>query len=281
MKIAIGIAHAEFLPDRRASLARLLRQAPAAHVSVSKEREHASVWAKRLWEWAAEQDADATILLNDDVTIHPQLVEAVAAMAAAIPGETIALHTSVPVAQSLALIGERWLRCYWLTGPGYVLPRGGAQRLLDWSAAAPRSVVATVNEDAIGIHEAWSRQRPIWGAIPALVEHDVSVPSTLGYDNHVLRKSCVPWTAPHFARAPVTDPAYWKPLGEPVLVENPWMTRDSMARIERLVRAGHSLCFMCLARPGTVGSSASDAMICLPCLSSCFAFVIQMAGRQV
>ena len=280
MKIAVGIAHAEFLPERRNSLSRLLRQVPRAYVSVSKEREHASVWAKRLWEWAAEQDADATVLLNDDVTIHPQLVEAVQAMVTAVPGETIALHTSVPVAQSLALIGERWLRCYWLTGPGYVLPRGGARRLLDWSAAAPRSLVGTVNEDAIGIHEAWSRQRPIWSTIPALVEHDVSVPSTLGYDQHPLRKSCVPWTATPFAEAPVTDPSYWNPLSEPVLVENPWMTRDSMARVERIVHQGNSLCFMCLTRPGAVGSSVSDAMICLGCLANCFSFLVQMANKN-
>jgi hypothetical protein len=280
VKIAIGIAHAEFLWERRESLSRLLRAVPEAHVSVSKEREHASVWAKRLWEWADAQDADATILLNDDITVHPELREIVAAMVTAVPGETISLHTSVPVAASLATAGQRWLRSYWLTGPGYVLPRGGARRLLDWSAAAPRNLVATSNEDAIGIHEAWSRQRPIWGSIPAFVEHDVSVPSTLGYDRHPLRKSGIPWTSPHFAGAPFTDPSYWKPAGEPALVPNPWMTHDAMARTERLVREGNSLCVMCVARPGVVASPASDAMICLTCLASCFVYVARIIASK-
>jgi hypothetical protein len=279
VKIAIGIAHAEFLPDRRSSLDRLLAQVPGAHVSVSEKREHASIWAKRLWEWAATEDADATILLNDDVSVHPQLVEIVGAMVSAVPGETIALHTSVPVAPTLAAAGQRWLRCYWLTGPGYVLPRGGAQRLLDWAAAAPRNLVGTMNEDAIGNHEAWSRQKPIWNCLPALVDHDVSVASTLGYDSHPLRRSCVPWTDPAFASGRLTHPDYWSPAGEPVFVDNPWMTREALARTERLVRFGNWLCCMCIERPGVVGSSTSDAMLCLPCVANCFTMVTKELAK--
>lgn len=280
MRIAVGIAHAAFLEERRRTLRRLLDQLPGAHVSVSEKREHASVWAKRLWEWAEAEDADATILLNDDVTVCPQLVEIVAAMVTAVPDETISLHTSLPVALSLAAAGERWVRCYWLTGPGYVLPRGAPRRLLDWLARAPTSLVRRTNEDAVGIYEAWSRQKPIWGVIPALVEHDTSVPSTLGYDKHPLRTSCIPWTLPPFEGAPLTDPSFWKPAGEPVLLENPWLSRDAMSRTERLCRFGSSLCCLCLENPGTIGSQTSDAMICLNCIVNAVGFIARVAADK-
>jgi hypothetical protein len=237
MRVAIGIAHAAFLPERVESRRALLRVIPVVpgvpvHVSMSTEREHARVWARRLWQWAAEVDAESTILLNDDVSVAPELVDAVIAMTDALPGEIISLHTQLPAARSLAEAGQRWLRSYWCSGPGYVLPRGVARRLVEWLDACPTALAEHWNEDGYCQMLAWSQRRPIWHCIPGLVQHDVSVPSTLGYDNDPLRTTCVPWTDPLFAGLDLRAPEMWRPDGPSTFVENPWMTTQQLVPLE-------------------------------------------------
>lgn len=286
VSISIGIAHAGFLPERKPGLARLLEQIDNyprpqhggnVHVSRSLVREHASVWAKRLWEWAATQEADAVVLLNDDVTLCPNFVQTVQAMVAAVPDQVIALHCTAPVAPSLAAAGEQWLRSYWLTGPAYILPRGAAKRLLEWVANAPKSLIASVNEDNVIMHWAWSEQRPIWHSLPALVQHDVSVPSTLGYDNHPMRQSNVAWDSPHFKGESFINAEDWAPKAEPVMVQCPWMSNEAFSRVERAYQSVPQLCCFCHARAGQLGS-ATGAVICGPCLSNCVNALVTRAA---
>ena len=122
------VTAAEWAPERRPGLARLQAQLPGAITLASPVREHASVWALRAWRKAAAHDGP-TVILNDDVTVCPDFPAVVAAMLAAVPDQVIALHTTIAIAPSLAACGERWVRSYWLTGPGYVFPPGAAARL--------------------------------------------------------------------------------------------------------------------------------------------------------
>jgi hypothetical protein len=264
MHVIVGIAHAAFVPERRDTLQRLMARVPDAHVMRSERREHASVWARRLWEWAAQHDDAHALLLNDDVMVPRGIVDIVRAMVAAVPDHVIALHTTAPAARSLITSGERWLRSYWLTGPGYVLPPGVARRLLEFASSHP-TLAAAVNEDNLVMHWAWHEQRPIWHSLPALVEHDTSVSSTLGYDHHPGRVTTVPW---HAHVVTLDDVDAWRPTGEPVLVECPWMPRAQLAATERaMYRSGGAICGMCMERAPIVGRPGG-LQLCGTCVTA-------------
>ena len=96
-----AIAHAAWLPDRRRTLARLLNQlGEEVLVSASPGPEHASIWARRLWEGGARAFPDEHVcFLNDDVLIHPEFRRVVEAMVEAVPEEPLSLHTNVPGAE--------------------------------------------------------------------------------------------------------------------------------------------------------------------------------------
>lgn len=294
MKIAI--AHAAWMPERERTLARLESQLTwPPCVCVSAVREHASVWARRLWDFASVWNDEHVVCLNDDVTVHPRFIEVIEALTKAVPDQVISLHCTSPVAPSFALAGERWLRSYWLTGPGYLFPPGAAKRLLTWIDTLPKSFVSSVNEDNLIMHWAWHEQRPIWHCIPALVQHDTSTASSLGYDNQPawMRSSPVAWDAvciPKPRKLPegiepmdpsarernpdrivrgdtITDPLFWtlEDDQEPMLVECPWMVRETLAKVERVLYAKPDLCSFCHRNDGRVRSQDTEAVMCGPC----------------
>ncbi len=300
----IIVTAAEWAPERRAGLARLQSQLPHAVTLASPVREHASTWAVRAWRRAAAHEGP-TVILNDDVTVCPDFPAVVEAMCSAVPNEVIALHTTHPIAPSLAMCGERWLRSYWLTGPGYILPAGAAQRLLAWVARAPRQLIASINEDNMAMHWAWSEQRPIWHCIPALVQHDVSVPSTLGYDEHPGRQTNVPWDAPGMGMwnggmlPALTEYDFWRgepfrhdlecghcgmatdnPDDLPLLVECPWMPTLQLARIERAFHDRPELCCLCHARDGGL-TAGSGARVCGKCVVNCVGALANLAESRM
>ncbi len=255
MRIAIATA-AEWLPSRRLGLSRLRNMMPDVEVYSSPQREHASIWARRVWEAAGD---DAICILNDDVHICPSFSKVIDRMCQDVPDQVISLHTTAAIAPSLAMCGVNWLRSYWLTGPGYILPRGAAKRLLAWVDQAPRQLIASRNEDNVIMHWAWSEQRPIWHCIPGLVQHDTGVPSTLGYDNHPGRTCNVPWTE-------YGIPTSWAVTEPPLLVECPWMPQVALASIERAYWQTNSLCCVCHTNPGKVNSSLTGASVCAACV---------------
>lgn len=270
VKLAIGIAHAAFDARRRAPLERLVAElGGASHfVTRSTEREHASVWSERLWLRGVLSDADAVLFLNDDVRPIPQLHAIASAMLEARPlTEAFALHTSTPIAATLRAAGQPWCRCYWMTGPAYMLRRPALERLVAFARMLPDAFRRTVNEDVVGIHWAWSEQRPFWSSIPALVRHDVSVPSTLGYDEHPLRTSCVDWRDDEIDA--MTSPDFWRGEDAAPLLENPWMSREHMAAVARDLRAvgamGNFVCGFCLSARAVTISAKTGAAICAKC----------------
>lgn len=267
MKFAI--AHCAWLPERRITLARLLDQLAGEDVIVltSPGPEHASIWARRLWE--AADYGDHTCVLNDDVILHPNFGAIVRAMVEAVPDECLSLHTSSPCTET-----GPWARCYHYTGPAVIFPPHAADSLLEYVYSLPWSFLSRFNEDNVAIHWAWEHQRPFYCAIPAPVNHDVIVKSTLGYDHHPNRKPSVPWE--NFPDANLTSVDYWKPTGEVPMIENPWMPPERMDYVRKVLKAGRQICATCLAREGVVGSQA--AMICNTCLSQAWAAVTRGAN---
>lgn len=255
----ILIVHAAWLDERKRTLARLLEQVPDATVLSSRRPEHASVWARRAWEWC-EDAAEPVAVLNDDVIVCPSFSDVCDAMVAAAPGRALSLHTSVP--DAIRVVGSSWVRCYWLTGPGYILPSGIPTKLLDFWAALPR--VFGPNEDNVAIQWAWSEQIPFWSSIPAIVQHDTETKSTLGYDNHKLRTSCVPWT--DFPDADLSSVAWWRRgVDAPPFVENPWARTDHLHAMRRALETANP-CTVCWTRVANVGHP-SGQKFCGPCLA--------------
>lgn len=276
MKILVAIAHAGFLPDRTKSLNLLLAGLQEAgctlpHLSVSKKQEHAKVWATRLWEWVAGQpDGTPCVLLNDDLTVHPDFMAVVQAMVTALPGELLALHAQHPEARKLAATGNNWFRCYWYTGPAVVIYPEHARELLEFAAFEKNQILWKGNEDNVAIHWAYQRQTPFFTSLPAIVKHDVTVKSTLGYDDHPNRVATVLWDA--LEGFPMDDSAlqqtnkdYWAPVGIVPFVENPWAPTESLEAF----RNGLHLCSFCLINQCVAGSAKTGARICKVCLSGC------------
>lgn len=242
---------AAWLPERRATMERLRKQVERTHRLIlfeSTRREHASVWAQRLWEECARHDEHA-VCLNDDVILHPRFQEIATAMVEAVPDQVLSLHTNMPGAAKAGRDGHHWCRTYWLSGPCYVLPPGAAKALLDFPL--PWSFAASVNEDERAIHWMWDRQQPAWAPIPSPLLHDVSVPSTLGFDGHPNRVPTVPWR--DFPLARLEDPGYWRATTEPPHVENPWMSVSKMQHVRRVLRAGAPVCCICRVEAGQFG----------------------------
>ncbi len=279
------IAHAGFLPERQKSLQRLhdqLKEAgcPLPTISTSVRKEHACEWAMRVWEFIASrppsEDDRPHIILNDDVTIHPQLLDVVAAMAKALPGQLLSLHAQHPFAQALAGKGHNWFKCYWYTGPAVVLYPPQARELLAFAQEDKNRFLWKGNEDNVAIHWAWSKQTPFYTALPAVVKHDVSVPSTLGYDDHPNRVATVLWDAlKGFPKAEkimqnmITED-FWTPVGEVPFVENPWAQTAMLDAIKK----GAHLCSFCTVNVAVAGSPKTDTRICKACLAECVSMAL-------
>jgi hypothetical protein len=255
--IQFHVAHAAWAKDRPAELERMMALPFRLNVVKSVVKEHASVWARRLWEQCLDDGPDWHTLLNDDVDVCPSKPTWDACLSQA-KGDIVSLHTSCTERTDVP-----WVRCYWATGPGYALRRGVARKLLDFVDTLPRILVESVNEDVIMILYAWSKQEPIWSSIPALVEHRVEVPSTLGYDNHDLRQTKVPWH-----RFPIPDRIDWKVTSQPPFIENPWATSAHLDKQWRAIKSGH-LCYFCLANVAIAAAKQSPAGICWDCLRGC------------
>ena len=267
--IDIAIVHAGWDERRKPGLARLVKQLlpklPVIFTSASPE--DSTTWARRAWEWVAQQSHPVAIL-NDDIDVCPDFRDRVEAMIEAVPDQILSLHAQAADVARLASEGHRWARAYQLTGPAYVLHPHHARALLDFWAEWPELQHAkNVNEDNVASQWAFCNQRPMWLAIPAVVQHDVSVPSTLGYDHHLYRQSSVPWTE---SGADLLD---WSHESEPPWIENPWFKVDDMARRKRAREALRSaqregLCMWCAERAPLAGSPMTGVVLCASCLGN-------------
>jgi len=270
----VVIAHAAFDPDRAAPLARLVAQLEAQGVSPvifkSEVREHARIWAMRVWRNVAAlgspdapDDAQSTpvVILNDDVEVPDEFVEAICEVVRVARAHAdaygqrsvapISLHVQHPAARELGQRGEAFARSYSYTGPGVVLTPALARSLVEWADAHP-DAWRTQNEDGVANAWAWDRQIPFLTTIPALVKHDTRVPSTLGYDGHAMRTSSVPYDDPAVVHP--RDLTSWTTRTAPEWLPHPWMTEGTM----------RALC----AKRAPSSPSASDAKKARVCLAS-------------
>jgi len=236
----VAISHAAWGPGRPESLARLLSQlGKEADVSVfsSKRPEPVVVWSRRLWEFV-EAQKEPVLCVQDDVTVHPQILEACGVLTRFVSDEILCLHMQSPDAIKVAKEGHHWCRIYWLSAPCYILPPPIATELLDfWSKNMDK--LGCLNEDDIAVIWAWTKQKPFLTVLPALAYHDPNVPSTLGYDDHPNRVPSVPWVE----KDNVVDPGFWhRPPRSPM-----WVPAGPVEYLDRVRKAiaGEGLCSCC------------------------------------
>src|SRR5208282_3133816 len=115
----ILITHAAYLWEREQSLLRLIQGLDTNNFRVLKSeyKEHANVWAIRLWEYVANLSNDPVICLNDDVTVCDNFTKECEKIIKEIPRDVIiSLHLNVPEAKDYAE-KYKFLRCYQVSGP--------------------------------------------------------------------------------------------------------------------------------------------------------------------
>jgi hypothetical protein len=263
MKIDVMIAHASFDERRRAPMVRLAESFGDVKplTLASTAREHARVWAVRLWREVQRSMADVVLCLNDDVTVHPEILAHCETLATLLPDDLISLHCTYPKMKIAADHGQRLARCYWISGPAYLMRPTQARDLLAWlETVPPHWFDGQVNEDGAMASWLWSKQRPAYASIPALVRHDTTIPSTLdGYDAHPMRTSMVDWAdypAGGWTQQHVIDAPY---------IPIPWMRDVDMQQLGDSLRAVIPLCGMCMTLPSWIKNSVRNTGVCRSC----------------
>lgn len=282
----IAIAHAEWAPGRKEGLARLLKQVPNALVVTSTVKEHASVWAPRLWRAAYEKsEPDGSIedaclewcvFLNDDVEIAPP--EVIELMLQAVPDEVwgVSLATVQKEARKLYGEGHRYLASYLATGPAYAIRRETLPELADFYDKLPEGMRKKMNEDEVLSHFAWSKQQPFFHCLPALVEHDTKIPSTLGYDNHPMRIAEILWD-----EVPSGELLKWHVSESIPYVNHAWMGEGRMRAVRAALNGGVAgdvnICVFCAERQVLITSPKTGAGLCGQCAADAVGHVLTNA----
>ncbi len=262
MSIGTFIASAAGWDERRrAPLKRLQAALPNAITITSEVKEHSSVWALRMYRRALASPHLHFEFLNDDVIPCPSHDAILERIVAAVPDQVMSFATICPEVE-----GHRgmWLRSYLLSGPAYLYPRADLESLVEFYEKLPAALRDKMNEDEVASHHAWSRQRPIWQTAFALVKHDVSIPSTLGYDHHKGRVSTAPLADER------TLEYSWIVDHDPPHVPHPWLPEGRMRMVARAASNGEdpNTCSYCAVQEGMFTSGATGAKICPECIKN-------------
>ena len=229
--IALAIPHTPWVPARVESMARLREAAGllgdfgdgtrADFYREFTDRAPNNVWAEALWRWLAETGADWCLQLQDDVMVAPCFWPALRAMLAAVPDDVdvIGLTSTHPMTHNIAKRGHRWYRTPGnLVGWAYCIRRVALVEFLEGRAQLP-DAFRKQNEDEQIAQWAEKSGRGVWHPVPAIVDHDTSIPSSYANDGHSHRRPQVTWRT--FDERELTDPTWWKPSGTPEMLAMP------------------------------------------------------------
>lgn len=175
------------LPDVPVSVARLFT-------------DRAANWSlgQRIFRWLSEQSTTHVGVVQDDVRLHPRGWKAIEAMLEVKPRAILGLHASHPALRQLFVEGG----IAWgstddgLVGTMWIMPRDGdAPSMTDLvrfsTTELARGALERIHEDdLIGLY-AMARGIPILHPVVSPMDHDVSVASAYGNDNHAYRRPAV------------------------------------------------------------------------------------------
>jgi hypothetical protein len=179
-------------------------------------------------------------------------------MLSAVPDDVgiIGLTSIHPMATEVARRGHRWYRTPGnIVGWAYCLRRDTLGKFLSDRVKLGASFQAHNEDDQIGL---WSNhtKQGAWHPVPAICDHDTSVPSSYNNDAHSLRRPQVTWR--DFGEGSLCDPQWWKPSGLPEMLSMP----------------PQHMCWFCMERPIAAKSGKTGAGICPACLASCVSNIL-------
>lgn len=279
---ALGLPHTPWVPARVESVSRLLSslevlehdddcpcvdaldhglcatvapvRAGLKSLHMFTDREPCAAWSQRMYRWAIETGATHLLQLQDDVMVAPDFWPKLRAMVEAVPDQVIGLQSPHPLAPEQFRTGRRWYRDTWLLGPAWVWPIANLKTYVEWCGANP-DLVEKTSEDSLACAWFAKTEQWVWHPCPSPVDHNVSVPSTYGNDEHhefsMYRRSTVTWR--DLVNSDVmNDPGYWAtPLAPPVMPG-----------------PGTQVCWYCAKEPGRLVSPATGARVGVQCLAN-------------
>lgn len=214
--IALGIPH---LPDggprdaRVAHLRLILGTIMPSHRREFTDKEPNAVWSEKMWRWGLETGADFFLTLQDDSDVMPEgFWPALQAMLTVLPkGAALGLSAVHPEAIKVRAQGHRWYRTQsWLVGWGYGLWREDLEELLAFREDLGEDAAA-LNEDSLVNAFIAATGRSTWHPVPSIVDHDTSLESNYGNDEHTCRRTVVRWDA--YRPAELAAPEFWRLQG--------------------------------------------------------------------
>jgi hypothetical protein len=193
--ISISIAHARHIPERRASLQRMIAQLEgqeALSIYIEDQPGKPCEWSLRQWQGALQMPATHCVMLNDDLLLCDDFVEVCKRIALARPMHIVNLYNTHPIAKIAYAEGRSWLTSPdGLIGNAYMMPAAGLRAFLAWrEAALTPGAAELLSEDQLINLFAMAHRALIWQTVPALVDHDVSIPSCFG--NKQMRRPEIP-----------------------------------------------------------------------------------------
>ena len=294
MQVSVVIAHAAFLTERKYTLQHLVDQLHESDIEPkvfqSNRPEHSSVWALRCWNWASHYGRAFTVFLNDDVILCPNFGAVLQTVLELLPQGVpqkiaLSLHSAHPEGPRIVKEGHRFLRSYMLSGPAYAESHAFLEAKLEWLAKTPRSLREQMHEDNVTNQFAFSTKNPIWATLPALTRHDLTVKSSLGFDDRPYRSASVPFSGyEKMTQSDFWTPSYWHKIekaaagfftltdSDAPYVPCPWLSDEGFEEMDRAIRQSYTgvtrdrLCAFCKDRVGIVQSVINDASVCGPCL---------------
>lgn len=276
MKIALAIPHTPWVEARADNLVKLFIDLALAidptgrpvsvgdppgdevEVRLFTERAPNTVWAEKLWTWAAETDADWLLQLQDDVFVAPYFWPSLRAMLSALPpeAEVVGLASVHPMAPEIARRGMRWYRTPGnLVGWAYAVRRESLKKFLADRQRLGATFCSQNEDEQLGL---WAHKtgRMVWHPCPAICDHDTTIASSYENDAHTLRRPQVTWRT--FDEREMMDTTWWKPSGVPDLLNY----------------APARACWWCMERPIKFTSAATGAGICGHCIHACMSAVL-------
>lgn len=237
LTIALAVPWCPWLPERCAAKARLfaalgldsVRQSGAWVYDFREFTEQLpnDQWSEQVFTWLAAQDVEWCMQIQEDALVPENFWPAVYALLEALPAEAdvVGLHVCHPMTGELAANDVRlFTTADALVGVCWIVRREVLVEFLRWRAeelrdgwrtpVPPKNLPGITEDTMLGLF-AMATGRRIWHTVPALVDHDTTMASVHGNDEHVNRRPRVTWRdSDAYGRAWLPEdlehPGFWR-----------------------------------------------------------------------
>src|SRR5688572_31349290 len=170
-KLSITVAHAAHVPERKATLGRMIERLPD-YTRIETTRGKPHQWSLAQWQMGLDSNATHCVFLNDDLILCDNFEATCLNVIAARPDHVINLYNTHPLASEAFNKGMRWTTSPdGLIGNAYVLPHAAMKEFLAWRENDIASgTPETLSEDQLINLWVMSKHSLVWSTVPALVD---------------------------------------------------------------------------------------------------------------